>query len=617
MAAKPQSSLFQKAKREIKAQQLDEYGNQVEFDVRKDEEQDVKLEDTIRLLLAAGYFRARIKSLSPFDKIVGGMTWCITASNEDVDVDVLFEENANIGQKIALTEKIVAVLPRLKCPLRLEPHQIQGLDCISIYPVVQWLVKKALETRDELNAQQRNSALFEFDKFGCTPEDEAFNNALPKASSSVQHVQEVYLANRQLKAPNVGDADEETRIQCTLLEYGRRFGASKIPKAQKGDAVKKKLEGGQSEEDLIKREEQRVNAIMKKMTALEDEPEVSTSFLGEISGAQSKEIQELSAEYAKEAQALAGTSGESGTAAHKRAVATLEKQIAVTASKTQVAEAKHAELEKEYNESQEELLKMQAYEKRIAKEMAKLDDLEGDEANRDVLAELRRLVALNEGLKAQEVSFKQTCQAEMEELDDKIEKLEGSGVEILDDERTRAIAKQYADDQEKLKKIKMLAARRTREIANLHRKIDEFPGRAELNQYQRRFVELASQVLTKLRETKQFYTLYNCLDDTKLYLAKEVKLLESVQESYTIAGTSTKSKNQLLEQMTTIVQSLSDNYNKLVDRQGKEQSKRDDLSSVLQSLVEKERQYYKSVKDYETECSKNELLIAKLKRRNK
>lgn len=41
----------------------------IQFDVRKDEEQDVKLEDTIRLLLAAGYFRARIKSLSPFDKV--------------------------------------------------------------------------------------------------------------------------------------------------------------------------------------------------------------------------------------------------------------------------------------------------------------------------------------------------------------------------------------------------------------------------------------------------------------------------------------------------------------------------------------------------------------------
>ena len=37
----------------------------------------------------------------------------------------------------ALTEKIVAVLPRMKCPHRIEPHQIQGLDFIHIYPVVQ------------------------------------------------------------------------------------------------------------------------------------------------------------------------------------------------------------------------------------------------------------------------------------------------------------------------------------------------------------------------------------------------------------------------------------------------------------------------------------------------
>ena len=47
--------------------------------------------ETLQLLLAAGYFRARIKGLSPFDKIVGGMTWAIATSNEGVDVDILFE----------------------------------------------------------------------------------------------------------------------------------------------------------------------------------------------------------------------------------------------------------------------------------------------------------------------------------------------------------------------------------------------------------------------------------------------------------------------------------------------------------------------------------------------
>lgn len=42
---------------------------QVDFDVREDEEQDDKLSETLELLLAAGYFRARIKGLSPFDKV--------------------------------------------------------------------------------------------------------------------------------------------------------------------------------------------------------------------------------------------------------------------------------------------------------------------------------------------------------------------------------------------------------------------------------------------------------------------------------------------------------------------------------------------------------------------
>lgn len=41
----------------------------LQFDIREDEEQDVKLGQTLDLLLAAGYFRARIKGLSPFDKV--------------------------------------------------------------------------------------------------------------------------------------------------------------------------------------------------------------------------------------------------------------------------------------------------------------------------------------------------------------------------------------------------------------------------------------------------------------------------------------------------------------------------------------------------------------------
>ena len=38
-------------------------------DVREDEEQAVKMQEIINLLVAGGYFRARIKGLNNFDKV--------------------------------------------------------------------------------------------------------------------------------------------------------------------------------------------------------------------------------------------------------------------------------------------------------------------------------------------------------------------------------------------------------------------------------------------------------------------------------------------------------------------------------------------------------------------
>jgi len=60
----------------------------------------VKYGEIIELLLAAGYFRARISTLSPFDRVIGGLAWCLTNSAVDVDIDVVFIENATIGQKM-------------------------------------------------------------------------------------------------------------------------------------------------------------------------------------------------------------------------------------------------------------------------------------------------------------------------------------------------------------------------------------------------------------------------------------------------------------------------------------------------------------------------------------
>ncbi len=65
-----------------------------------DEDQLMKYEQIIDLLLAGGYFRARIQGLSPFDKVVGGMSWCIINCNEDLEIDLFFQEDATMGQKM-------------------------------------------------------------------------------------------------------------------------------------------------------------------------------------------------------------------------------------------------------------------------------------------------------------------------------------------------------------------------------------------------------------------------------------------------------------------------------------------------------------------------------------
>ena len=116
-----------------------------------------RFEEICELLVAAGYFRARIAALSPFDKVVGGMAWCMTATS--VDVDVAFIENATIGQKIKIGEGIERALRQMKCRIPLQAHQIQGLDYAAIFPVVQWLVLQAYAYKDEIaDATRRLSA---------------------------------------------------------------------------------------------------------------------------------------------------------------------------------------------------------------------------------------------------------------------------------------------------------------------------------------------------------------------------------------------------------------------------------------------------------------------------
>ncbi|XP_074658832.1 coiled-coil domain-containing protein 93-like isoform X2 [Tubulanus polymorphus] len=599
-------------------------GNLIQAESREDEEQGEKLAAIVELLLAAGYFRARIKGLSPFDKVVGGMTWCITTCNFDVDVDLLFQENLTIGQKIALTEKIVVVLPRMKCPHRIEPHQIQGLDFIHIFPVIQWLVKKAIATKEETGDYIRAFSISQFHKSHSMPEDDAYNETKAAATDAMNVIKEVYKPTRKYKRQDADKiSNESIRVQSTLLEYGRRYGiGSEALKANEEAASKKKTatDSEQAEpsiEELRAEEEKRINMLMKNMSAAKHEGKLTASAVGTLVGLQSEEIQQIASEYAEKHAELGSTERDASLGSvqqHKRAVQSLTKQIQQQTSKSEGITSQHEKLQEIYNKTQRELEEAEKYSQRIDDEMDKLIEMEAGE-NQVILQQLRSLVELNESLKRQELEFKAHCKDEMSRLQATIDqlKLDSDEGTTDDQERSKMIDKQYNADKEKLHKIRLLLARKNREISGLQRKIDEVPSRAELSQYQRRFIELYNQVASTHKETKQFYTLYNTLDDTKLYLNKEVNLLNSIHDNFEQAMSSAASKEQFLKQFEQIVEGIKQNRLKVEKKKQEEKMRRDGVNDEYLDLIEKQRLYFKSIKEFKEECRKNEIMLAQLR----
>ncbi|XP_073926671.1 coiled-coil domain-containing protein 93 isoform X2 [Castor canadensis] len=613
-----------------------------EVETREDEEQNVKLTEILELLVAAGYFRARIKGLSPFDKVVGGMTWCITTCNFDVDVDLLFQENSTIGQKIALSEKIVSVLPRMKCPHQLEPHQIQGMDFIHIFPVVQWLVKRAIETKEEMGDYIRSYSISQFQKTYSLPEDDDFMKRKDKAIKTVVDLSDVYKPRRKYKRQQGAELllDEESRIHATLLEYGRRYGFTRQSKTEKAEDKKMTLAAGLSatektdahEEDELQAAEERIQSLMNKMTAMaNEESRLTASSVGQIVGLCSAEIKQIVSEYAEKQSELSAEESPEKLGAsqlHRRKVISLNKQIVQKTKHLEELEANHTNLKSKYSEMKKTLTELKSQSEKLDKEQTALEKIES-KADPSILQNLRALVAMNENLKSQEQEFKAHCREEMARLQQEIENLKAERVPGRDEKtlsdgelhgdltsgltHNEDLDRRYNMEKEKLYKIRLLQARRNREIAILHRKIDEVPSRAELIQYQKRFIELYRQISAVHKETKQFFTLYNTLDDKKVYLEKEISLLNSIHENFSQAMASPAARDQFLRQMEQIVEGIKQSRMKMEKKKQENKMRRDQLNDQYLELLEKQRLYFKTVKEFKEEGRKNEVLLSKVK----
>ncbi|KAK8890210.1 Coiled-coil domain-containing protein 93 [Tritrichomonas musculus] len=180
-------------------------------------------EEVIRLLLSAGYFRVRMPDIDDFDKVAGGLAWALKSSSVDVDVDIFFKERPNIGEKIRISESICSGLQKSKCPFPLAPYQIQGLDFPKLFPIIQWLVKLVIATRNEFGDFQRSYAEFSFNnKYANLPSDVLIQEHSYASRSNIREVERFYPPKRIYKRSDWDSSKSELKqIETTLLEYGR------------------------------------------------------------------------------------------------------------------------------------------------------------------------------------------------------------------------------------------------------------------------------------------------------------------------------------------------------------------------------------------------------------
>ncbi|KAG0413212.1 hypothetical protein HPB47_009656 [Ixodes persulcatus] len=401
----------------------------------------------------------------------------------------------------------------MKCPHRIEPHQIQGLDFEHIFPVVQERYRPRRRYRHHARHTLRS---------------------------------------------------EELQVEATLLEYGT--GMTRQPTAA-GDAGADARQG-----------------------------RLTSKAVGNLVQMQAAEMREIKGDY--ESKPMLQIPGASR---HERLLSSVKRQLESKQQLLQQSQDRLEKLREEYELRQKEGKEAEVLLQEAREATRRIAEGVGDQEPQ--LARLCALLRLGGELSDQEARFRQHCHQEMERLQADLAAITpggadgGTALPAADPEDREADA-QCQRDRDRLQRMRLLLAKKNREIAATQRKIDEVPSRAELSQYQRRFIELYTQVAATHRETKQFYTLYNTLDDIRMYLDKEIGLLNSILENFSEAMTTPATRDQFLAQFEHIVEGVKQNRLKVEKKRQEAKMSRDRLHDHFLELVDKQRLYFRTVKEF-------------------
>jgi len=253
------------------------------------------------------------------------------------------------------------------------------------------------------------------------------------------------------------------------------------------------------------------------------------------------------------------------------------------------------------------------YNGKLRAQIEKLSALEKSSDQQKDLAALKGLIVLNESLKAQEVEFKASCKASVAEFKARIKALQDADKPDSEaNKKLTDIEQMHAKIMLKYDKLRQMLAETNLEVSANTRVIDDIPTRTELIQYERRFSELYQQVAWKLEETKKYYAMYNTLDTSLGVMQKNVKILDSIYINFAESMKSKDTKLEFLNQVSSITKSVGESASTQQNLLKAKTAEADQLKLQYQELVDEQRAYYAAVKDFQTECDKNDWLTQKL-----
>lgn len=566
--------------------------------------------DVQQMLTDGGYLRARIQTLTPFDKVAGGLAWGIRNSRFSIDVE--FVENAVIRDKIRISENICAALKSdMQCPHDLEPHQIQGLDYPNIAVVLRWLLKRVAAAREEnehfVNEHTKlefrrhfGIDLVAFDRRRPTP------TGIPPVSRTRRPIAVAAPERVMISSADASRSNPLEHVSGVLLEYGERYqikdsalyaqDAELLAEDAEMQREKAKLEDDERAEAAM------LDSLLTHMSGIKEKARMSAAGIDSVLAVTNTDkLAKARGVYEARKQALVERMQKEeekrNQLEHQR---TRLEELRV---EVQQAQSSLQETQQQIVTTGEEFAKEgEHHEKKCTNaraELSRIEELErvlrSDEQRSTALDGLFSLVesrkAVEQRIQRDAAEIKEQIAATKEEcqrLADEIESFAtAEGAEKFHEELT-VLEKARQTLSEEL-------AEATREAMSLLRSYDEYPTRQELQQYELRLNELNEEVAWKFEVTRLMYTQYNTKVEVVKCLESEGGILESVGSAFEQCTSSKKNvaenKSSLLDQAMSIVRQLTNSRAQQDTKLEKEKEALNDKRKTYDTIAEKQKAF--------------------------